>query len=90
MSLVPRKTMSEIATITVERDDRMGDQDMNVIQASIINPMGKLPEGAFERVQEEVRSRYDKADLKDGERREVGEIEYEPSKDGDVIDIRIS
>jgi len=81
--------MPETALITVERDDRMKDENMSVVQGSIINPVGELPEGAFERVQEEVQAQYDEADLKDGERREVGEIEYEPSKDGEIIEIRL-
>ena len=82
--------MTETAIITAERDDRMTTHDMSVIQASIINPVGNLPEGAFERVQEEVQSAYDKSTLRNGEQREVGEIEYEPSKDGDIIEIRFS
>ncbi len=82
--------MPETAVITVERDDRMTEEGLSVIQSSIINPIGKLPEGAFERVQEEIQSAYEKTDLRNGEKREVGEIEYEPSKDGEIIDIRIS
>lgn len=82
--------MPETAIITVERDDRMIDHDMNTIQASIINPVGKLPKGALEQVQKEVQSEYDELTLENGERREVGEIKYDPSKDGDIIDIRIS
>jgi len=81
--------MAETAPITVERDDRMKDQDANVIQASIINPVGKLPDGTFERVQEEVQSMYDESDLRNGEKREVGEIKYESSKDGEIIDIQV-
>ncbi|WP_276302756.1 hypothetical protein [Halorussus lipolyticus] len=82
--------MSETATIVVERDDRMIHQDMEAIQGSIINPLGKLPEGTFERVQEEVQLMYEKSDLRNGERREVGEVKYEPGKDGDIIEIQVS
>ncbi len=81
--------MSETASITVERDDRMNNHDMNVVQASIINPVGKLPKDALEQVQKEVQSIYDESDLKNGEKREVGEIKYEPSKDGEIIDIQV-
>jgi len=82
--------MSETATIVVERDDRMIHEDMEAIQGSIINPLGKLPEGTFERVQEEIQLTYEKSDLRNGERREVGEVKYEPGKDGDIIEIQVS
>lgn len=78
--------MAEIAQIAVGRDDRMTDHDMNALQASIVNPAGKLPKGSLERVQEAAEERYSAAELRNGEKRLVGVIEYEDG--GDIVGIR--
>lgn len=81
---------TQTADITVERDDSMTNYGMEPIQASIVNPHGKLPEGAFGDVTDKVQDAYDESDLADGEKRTVGEIEYEPRKDGDIVNIQIN
>lgn len=81
--------MTETATIDALRDDRMADSGMETVQASIVNPAGKLPRGALQAAQEFVNEQN--FALRDGQRTRAGEIEYEPrtdSDDGEIVAIR--
>lgn len=76
--------------ITVRRDDAWEKKNENPINATVVNPVGKLPTGTFERVNDVVQDRFSVGDLRNGEQREIGTLSYTEGKDGEIqaIDIR--
>lgn len=80
--------MTEQATIKAERQDKHKEHGNNPVNPIIVNPMGKLPTGAWEKVTNLVQSKYSVEDFAfNGQEIEAGYIEYEPTKDGDIVEI---
>jgi len=84
------RQQTETATIEAEREDAWTDEGHNPVNPVIVSPAGKLPTGAWEQVTDAVQDEYDVTDFAfDGQRITAGTITYEPTKDGDIVEINV-
>jgi len=80
----------QTATIEAERQDKWADKGNNPVNPVIVNPVGKLPAGAWEKATKKVQANYTVDDFAfNGQQIEVGHIVYEPSKGGEIIEIEV-
>lgn len=80
----------ETAPIYAKRDDRMEEEGMETVQASIRNPVGKIPRGSLQKAQELVNSLSEELFLAPGGEVQVGELVYVPrdENEGEIVELR--